>query len=106
MRTGSLLSFSMVLTKLGFTPASPINLSTASGGQVAILNVARMLGVSRMVCGRISRRYDVTRRLASTEAVAEIRVARKVPRAKSKTIDYTYLQNALRLLSNAVAYQD
>ena len=81
---GSLPSFSMVLTRFGFTPARPIKRSTASGGHVAILRVDRMLGVARIVSGRIFRRYDVTWRLDSTEAVAVIRVALNVSGAKSK----------------------
>ena len=76
MRTGSLASFSMTLTKFPDTPASPISRSAASGGQVDIRSDGSTDGFDFSSSTLMSVKFFVACSVASTSLVVCTRVVR------------------------------
>jgi hypothetical protein len=73
---GSFFSFSMVLTKFGDTPASPIRRSTASGGHVDMRRVGRISGFVLSLSADKSERKFVVRKEEITASVVRTLVSR------------------------------
>ena len=82
IRGGSLLSFSITLTKFPETPARPISRSTASGGQVDIRSDGNTEGFAFSSSTPTSVRFFVSFSVASTSCVVCTRVVRFASGAK------------------------
>ncbi len=74
IRGGNLLFFSIVLTTFGGTPARPMSLSTAKGGQADIRSVGNTSGLVFSSSTPTSVRFLVALRVTSTSFVVCIRV--------------------------------
>jgi hypothetical protein len=68
-------SSSIFLTRLGETPANPINRSRAIGGHVAILSIGSTEGLACNVSGRIFVKFSVSNSARSTRLVVSSRVS-------------------------------
>ncbi len=79
---GSCRLSSMLFTKVGDAPLSPIRRSTANGGQVDILSVGNILGCSLSTSGLILNKFSVRPSDSSTSLVTRTRVSLNATGAK------------------------